>query len=126
MAPKYERIITDLRRKIRKHDLSPGEQLPSQTALAEQYKVGVPTVQQALGVLEGEGLIDSVQGIGTYVRAPRKRLRRTMDRYQWEKSMAVMPLEVRSQSGATERDTDLTMDDLDFHAEYHVEPREVA
>jgi GntR family transcriptional regulator len=35
--------------------------------------------------------------------------------------MAVMPLEVRSQSGATERDTGLTMDDLDFHSEYHVE-----
>lgn len=121
MAPKYERIITDLRKKIREHELSPREQLPSQTALAEQYKVSVPTVQQALGVLEGKRLIDSVQGIGTYVRAPRKRLRRTMGRYQWEKSTAVMPLEVRSQSGATERDTGLTMDDLDFHAEYRVD-----
>jgi len=47
LAPKYERIITDLRKKIREHELSPGEQLPSQTALAEQYKVSVPTVQQA-------------------------------------------------------------------------------
>lgn len=121
MAPKYERIITDLRKKIREHELSPGEQLPSQTVLAEQHKVSVPTVQQALGVLEDEGMIDSIQGIGTYVRAPRKRLRRTVDRYQWEKSMAVMPLEVRSQSGATERDTGLAIDDLDFHAEYHVE-----
>lgn len=35
--------------------------------------------------------------------------------------MAVIPLEVRSLSGATERDTGLTMEDLDFHAEYHVE-----
>jgi GntR family transcriptional regulator len=76
--------MTDLRKKIRKHELSPGEQLSSQTALAEHYKISVPTVRQTLGVLEGGGLIDSVQGIGADVRAPRKRLRRTMDRYQWE------------------------------------------
>lgn len=121
MASKYERITTDLRRKIRVRELRPGEQLPSQTALAEHYKVSVPTVQQALAVLEGEGLIDSVQGVGTYVRAPRKRLQRTMERYQWEKAIAVMPLDVRSQSGATEQDTGLTMDDLDFQAKYQTE-----
>jgi GntR family transcriptional regulator len=118
VAAKYERITADLRRKIRAHYLAPGEQMPSQTALAEQYRVSVPTIQQALGVLEAEGLIDSVQGIGTYIRAPRNRVRRETDRYQWEKDRARLPLEERSQTGAVEHDTGLGIDDLDFEAEY--------
>jgi GntR family transcriptional regulator len=121
LAAKYERITTDLRQKIRTKQLAPGEQLPAQTALAEQYKVSLPTIQQALGILEAEGLIDSVQGIGTYVRAPRNRMRRTMDRYQWEKTRALLPLDERGQTGATEHDTGLTMEDLDFPTEYETE-----
>jgi GntR family transcriptional regulator len=121
MAAKYERITADLRRKIRTHELAPGEQMPAQTALAEQYRVSVPTIQQALGVLEAEGLIDAVHGIGTYVRVPKKRIRRKADRYQWEKTRALLPLDERNQTGATEHDTGLTMDELDFHTEYRTE-----
>ena len=121
MAAKYERITTDLRRKIRTQELAPGEQLPSQTALADQYKVSLPTVQQALGILEAEGLIDPVQGVGTYVRAPRQRMRRTMDRYQWEKDRALLPDDERAKTGATEQDTGLGMDDLDFWTDYEAQ-----
>jgi len=118
VAAKYERITVDLRRKIRTRDLPVGEQLPSQTALAEQYKVSLPTIQQALGVLEAEGLIDSVQGIGTYVRAPRRPVVRKTDRYQWEKDRARLPLAERQQTGAVEHDTGLAFDDLAFPAKY--------
>jgi len=121
MAAKYERITNDLRRQIRTHELAPGQLMPAQTTLARQYKVSVPTIQQALGVLEAEGLIDAVHGIGTYVRAPRKRIRRKTDRYRWEKQRALLPLQERNQTGATEHDTGLTMDDLDFHTEYRTE-----
>ncbi len=121
MAVKYERITADLRRKIRGREMTPGQQMPSQGALAEQYKVSLPTVQQALGVLESEGLIDAVQGVGTYVRAPRNRVRRTTDRYQWEKSRALLSLEERAATGATEQDTGLTVDELRFPAEYRTE-----
>jgi GntR family transcriptional regulator len=121
MAAKYERIAADLRRKIRTQELAAGELMPPQTALAEQYRVSLPTVQQALGVLEAEGLIDAVHGIGTYVRAPRQRVRRTTDRYQWEKTRALLPLDERSQTGSIEYDTGLTMDDLDFHTVYQTE-----
>lgn len=120
MAAKYERITDDLRQKIRSHELAAGKPMPSQASLADQYKVSLPTVQQALGVLMAEGLIDAVQGVGTFVRAPRRRVRRSPERYHWEKARALLPLEERSQTGAAERDTGAALEDLDFRASYEV------
>lgn len=124
MARKYERIADDLRRQILQGDLAPSEQMQAQTELAEKYRVSLPTVQQALGVLEAEGLIDAVHGIGTYVRANKQPLRRKADRYQWEKNRALKPLDERGKTGGTEHDTGLTVDDLDFYAHYSVEKAE--
>jgi GntR family transcriptional regulator len=121
MARKYERITDELRRKILRGDLAPGEQLPAHTALADAHRVSVPTVQQALGILEAEGLIDTVQGIGTYVRANKQPIRRRADRYQWEKNRALQSLEERSKTGGTEYDTGLNVEDLAFHSEYTIE-----
>lgn len=119
MAAKYERITTDLRKAIASGELKPGDALPPQVALAERYRVSLPTVQQALGVLEGEGLIDQVQGVGTRVRKPpRREVRRKADRYGWEKARARESLDERRQTGSVEHDTGLQFDDLEFHAEY--------
>ena len=127
MAAKYERIAAELRHKIQAGQLRPGSQMPAQTALASQYKVSLPTIQQALTVLETEGLIEAVQGIGTYVRTPRPRIRRTPERYQWEKSRALLgSADERLQSGAAEHDTGLAFEDLDFYAEYRTEDADTA
>jgi GntR family transcriptional regulator len=115
---RYERIATDLRTKISNGDLGPGEKLPAETALAGDYNVSVPTIRQAIGVLRGEGLIESRHGMGTFVRAPRRRVRRTPERYQWEKDRVKQPQEQRAETGATERDTGLEMADLEFSATY--------
>jgi GntR family transcriptional regulator len=121
MAAKYERIADDLRLKIRTGQLAPGTQMRAHTVLADEYRVSLPTVQQALGVLEAEGLIDTIHGVGTYVRAPKVPIRRRHDRYQWEKTRALQSADERLQTGGTEYDTGLDVDDLDFHAEYRVE-----
>ena len=99
---KYERITADLRRAITGGELKPGDPLPPQVALAERYRVSLPTVQQALGVLEGEGLIDAVQGVGTRVRKPpRRQVRRKQPaRYEFEKTRARASLDERSQTGS--------------------------
>jgi len=119
---KYERITADLRRKIHAGELPVGERLPSQDQLALDYRVSLPTIRQALGVLEDEGMIDSVQGVGTYVRAPRRRVRRDPTRYQWEKDRARLSEAERGETGATEHDTGLGLDDLEFSAEYDTIP----
>jgi GntR family transcriptional regulator len=115
---KYERIAGELRVQIQAGDLRPGQQLPAQTTLAEHYRVSVPTIQQAVGLLETEGLIDSVHGVGTYVRAPRRQVRRTADRYRWEKRRALSPHDDRSTTGSIEYDTGLVMSDLEFDVTY--------
>ena len=118
MAGKYHRIADDLRRRVDRGELSRGQRLPAETALMQQYGVSLPTMRSALAVLRAEGLIESRHGRGTFVRAARQRVRRSNERYQWEKSRITAPEAERRRIGATERDTGLTVDDLEFFATY--------
>lgn len=120
MAAKYERIAAQIRQQIRSGELKPGQRLAAETTLVEEHGASLPTVRQAMKVLRAEGLIDSRHGIGTYVRAPRHRVRRTNSRYQWEKDRVREPEEVRRTTGATEQDTGLVIDDLVFFAKYSI------
>jgi DNA-binding GntR family transcriptional regulator len=70
-APAYRRIADDLRQRIRSGDLAPGDLLPTQVDLAEQYGVARMTARQALAELANEGLIFAQQGKGTIVRERR-------------------------------------------------------
>src|SRR5437016_748658 len=128
VVAKYERIANNLRSSIRNGVLQPGDQLAGEQALMTEYGVSLPVVRQALDQLESEGLVDRVHGRGTYIRVPRQRVRRTPERYQWEKDRALLPESQRRRTGSIERDTGLTMSDLQFHAEYCTVPanRELA
>jgi GntR family transcriptional regulator len=117
MATKYDRIAADLRRKIRTGQLGPGEQLPVETALKDDYNVSLLTLRRALDVLEMEGLIEKRQGHGNFVRTPRRRMRCSTDRYQWEKDRALLP-EAERRAPGVERDTGLTHEDLIFEAQF--------
>ncbi len=118
MATKTDRIATDLRKKIQTGALQPGTQLAVEGVLTDAYRVSLVTVRRALDLLAAEGLIEKRQGIGTFVRAPRQKIRRSSDRYQWEHDRVRLSEEERRASGAVEQDTGLDLDDLDFHAEY--------
>ncbi|MFI0906694.1 GntR family transcriptional regulator [Streptomyces sioyaensis] len=118
MAVAYERIADTLRQSIRAGRLRPGDRLPSEAKLAEEFKRSVPTVRDALRVLRDEGLIEKQHGRGNFVRRPRTTAVRTNLRHQWEKGRAREPLAERAQTGATEQDTGLQVDDLVFHASY--------
>lgn len=48
--------------------MSSGERLSAETALAERFKVSLPTIRQAVGVLRAQGVVESKHGIGTFVR----------------------------------------------------------
>jgi GntR family transcriptional regulator len=112
MAKAYERIADDLRRRIRAGELRPGDRLPAETAMVEEYGKSLPTLRQALGLLASEGLIEKQHGRGNFVRIPRTPVRRTNLRHQWEKDRARGPEEQRAQTGATEHDNGLVVDDL--------------
>ncbi|MFJ1653788.1 GntR family transcriptional regulator [Streptomyces sp. NPDC088337] len=118
MAKAYERIADDLRQRIRAGEYKAGERLPAETKLVDEYRKSLPTVRQALGVLQAEGLIEKLHGRGNVVRKPRRLVTRTNERHQWEKDRARQSLDERQQTGATERDTGLTISDLVFSADF--------
>jgi DNA-binding FadR family transcriptional regulator len=62
-APKTgELIATHLRRQIVRGELKPGETLPAESQLMEQYGVSRPTLREAFRILEAETLISVRRG----------------------------------------------------------------
>jgi GntR family transcriptional regulator len=66
--PIYRQIADQLRAAIREGRYAEGDLLPSETALAETYKVSRMTARQAIDVLKVEGLVESEHGRGVFVR----------------------------------------------------------
>jgi GntR family transcriptional regulator len=64
----YQRIAHDLRTQILSGDLVPGSALPSEAELVRRYGSSRGPVRQAISLLRSEGLIDSHQGRGVFVR----------------------------------------------------------
>ncbi|TGZ12394.1 hypothetical protein DV517_74890 [Streptomyces sp. S816] len=63
----YQRIVQDVRDKIRSGQLTAGTKLPSTRELSEDYGVAAGTVQRALTELRSAGLVYSHQGRGSFV-----------------------------------------------------------
>lgn len=66
--PLYRVIAAELGSAIASGEFQPGDALPSESALAEQYGVSRGSARQALAELEGTGVIESVHGRGRFVR----------------------------------------------------------
>ncbi|WP_314414164.1 GntR family transcriptional regulator [Streptomyces kroppenstedtii] len=62
---RYLEVSDSLRQEIKEGKIT--ESLPSQAKLMGTHRVSRSTIERALGVLKGEGLIESVQGAGWYV-----------------------------------------------------------
>ncbi|MEU7167405.1 GntR family transcriptional regulator [Streptomyces morookaense] len=84
MRPKtkyhYQVIADVLRHHIESGELAVDEQLPAESKLAAHYGVSTPTVRAALDILQAEGLVEKVQGLGNFVRKP-SRLTYCSERY---------------------------------------------
>ncbi|MFH9821380.1 GntR family transcriptional regulator [Streptomyces sp. NPDC017230] len=63
----YQRIVQDVRDKIRSGLFTAGTKLPSTRELADTYAVAPGTVQRALTELRAAGLVYSHQGLGSFV-----------------------------------------------------------
>lgn len=66
--PQYERIARTLRERITSGELAPGERLPTERALMDEFDVSVTVARAAVAALRTEGLIYSQQGRGSFVR----------------------------------------------------------
>lgn len=65
--PIYEQIFDQIRSAIVRGELAEGEQLPSIRALANSLRVSAITTKRAYADLEATGLIETVQGKGSFV-----------------------------------------------------------
>lgn len=91
-GPAYRRIADALRSQIRAGELPPGAKLPSLSELAEQHNVSTGVAREAIVILRAEGLLESRQGAGNYVRVfsqiPRSNPGR-LARAQWGTGKAI-------------------------------------
>ena len=65
----YEHIVNQIHGLVRKGRWAPGDQIPPERELAERFRVSRTSVREALHALGMQGIIESRQGGGTFVRS---------------------------------------------------------
>jgi GntR family transcriptional regulator len=66
--PVYQQIAELLVRQIKAGYWQQGERLPTEAQLAQSLTVAVGTLRKALAMLEQQGVLERIQGSGTYVK----------------------------------------------------------
>lgn len=66
--PAYSQLAAILRHQIAEGIYPPCGKIPAESSISRQYGLSIMTVRQAIGVLTEEGLIQRVQGSGTFVK----------------------------------------------------------
>jgi DNA-binding GntR family transcriptional regulator len=69
--PYYFQLKNLLKQKVDQRVLRPGDRLPSEHEICEEFHVSRTVVRQALHELEYEGLIVKRKGIGTFIAEPK-------------------------------------------------------
>ena len=64
----YEQIVRQIQAAIRDNALVEGDRLPTERELAETFGVSRSVVREAIKVLAAQGMVESRQGSGLYVR----------------------------------------------------------
>lgn len=67
-GPAYRQVADDLRAKIRSGELPAGSLIRSLGQLSGYYEVSRDVAKEAIGILRAEGLVETKQGLGTFVR----------------------------------------------------------
>ncbi|MEM7333770.1 MAG: GntR family transcriptional regulator [Chloroflexota bacterium] len=68
--PRYLKFAHQIQAQINAGTLSPGDKLPSQKELAEQFNTTLMTIRKAIQVLVDDGILQSEHGVGTFVADP--------------------------------------------------------
>ncbi|TWJ28212.1 GntR family transcriptional regulator [Micromonospora sagamiensis] len=67
VKPKWEQLADHIRGRIESGELAPGDKLPSTAQLKEQHGVSATVVRQAILVLQTQGWVQGVHGLGVFV-----------------------------------------------------------
>jgi GntR family transcriptional repressor for pyruvate dehydrogenase complex len=63
----YQKIVEQIERSIRSGELRPGDQLPPERELAQQFGVSRTAVREAVKALSEKGLVEAYPGRGTFI-----------------------------------------------------------
>lgn len=93
----YQQVAARLRQRIRLGLLCSGERLPPERALAEHLGVSRVTLRDALGILQGEGLLERRRGAGggAVITGPRPSAVEARAELQRQTGLAERNLELR-------------------------------
>lgn len=72
-VPLYYQLRQALLNQIRKNGLKPGDQMPTELEIERRYQVSRSTIRQAINDLVADGVVERIQGKGTFVAAPKIR-----------------------------------------------------
>jgi DNA-binding GntR family transcriptional regulator len=81
VLPKYVQVADYIRDLILRGELRPGDEIPSERRIVDEWGISRPTATRALAALRAEGLVEARQGSGTFVREQPRMARRARDRY---------------------------------------------
>jgi GntR family transcriptional regulator len=65
--PIYRQLFQQLRQRIVSGQLAPDQQMPSVRDLSAELKINFLTVAKVYQLLEGDGLVETRRGLGTFV-----------------------------------------------------------
>ncbi|OGP53632.1 MAG: hypothetical protein A2Y65_04755 [Deltaproteobacteria bacterium RBG_13_52_11] len=68
--PAYVQLVNILKEQIGRGVYLPGSRLPSESELCKRYQVSPMTVRRSINLLLDQGIVNTIQGSGTYVKAP--------------------------------------------------------
>ncbi|GAA0840276.1 GntR family transcriptional regulator [Streptosporangium amethystogenes subsp. fukuiense] len=68
-VPPYRQIAEILRQRIASGKIPPGRRIPSLVELEAEFQVARDTLRKAVQVLKDEGLVETVRGMGVYVKS---------------------------------------------------------
>src|ERR1700724_1451382 len=77
----YEQIVQQVEESIHKGAIKPGDQLPPERELAQQFGVSRTAVREAVKALHEQGLVEAYPGRGTFVTdGTSQAIRQSLDR----------------------------------------------
>lgn len=79
--PLQVRVADEIRSRIQRGDYPPGRKLPSFDELGGEFNASLAAVRKGIDLLKQQGLIVTVQGLGTFVRERPQARRHGIERY---------------------------------------------
>lgn len=80
--PIYQQLVSQVGRMVASGQLAPGDRVPSVREVAQQLAVNPMTVSKAYALLESQGLLERLRGVGMAVAARQGGAQRKADRLE--------------------------------------------